>query len=182
MTLPPSDSVEELPLADLRRLVLALIEEVKLVRAENRELKDEIARLKGLPPRPRFKSKASGMEKATSEPSGDKGRSQRRRGSKRDKLTVTAEVKLKALAPVGSRFLGYEDILVQDLRIEVETVRYRRERWAGPCGERIVAALPSGILGGYGPELRRFIVAGHFQGQMTSERRTALLNGMGVAI
>jgi hypothetical protein len=68
MTLPPSDSVEELPLADLRRLVLALIEEVKLVRAENRELKDEIARLKGLPPRPRFKSKASGMEKATSEP------------------------------------------------------------------------------------------------------------------
>ncbi len=182
MTLPPSDSVEELPLADLRRLVLALIEEVKLVRAENRELKDEIARLKGLPPRPRFKSKASGMEKATSEPSGDKGRSQRRRGSKRDKLTVTAEVKLKALAPVGSRFLGYEDILVQDLRIEVETVRYRRERWAGPCGERIVAALPSGILGGYGPELRRFIVAGHFQGQMTSERLTALLTGMGVAI
>jgi len=71
---------------------------------------------------------------------------------------------------------------VRDLRITVETIRYRRERWAGPAGERIVAPLPPGILGGYGPELRRFIAAGHFQGQMTTERLTALLTGMGMAI
>jgi hypothetical protein len=182
MTLPASDSVEDLPLADLRRLVVALIEEVTLLRAENRELKDEIARLKGLPPRPQFKGRPSGMEKATSASSHGKGRSKRRRGAKRDKLEITAEVVVKASPPVGSRFLGYEDILVQDLRLAVETVRYRRERWAGPCGERIVAALPSGIVGGYGPELRRFIAAGHFQGQMSSARLTALLTGMGMAI
>jgi hypothetical protein len=181
MTPPPTES-EDLPLAELRRLVLALMEEVGRLSSENRELKDEIARLKGLPPRPKFRGKPSGMEKATSDiPGGGKG-SKRRRGSKREKLTVTAEVVLKALPPPGSRFLGYEDILVQDLRIAVETVRYRRERWAGPAGERIVAALPGGILGGYGPELRRFIAAGHFQGQMTSERLTALLTGMGLAI
>jgi hypothetical protein len=52
----------------------------------------------------------------------------------------------------------------------------------GPGGERIVAPLPSGIVGGYGPELRRFIATGHFQGQMTTERLTALLTGMGMAI
>ena len=182
MTLPPTESVEDLPLADLRRLVMALIEEVTLLRAENRELKDEIARLKGLPPRPKFRGKPSGMEKATTPESGGKGSSKRRRGSKRDRLQVTAEVVLKASPPAGSRFLGYEDIFVQDLRITVETIRYRRERWVGPAGERIVAALPVGILGGYGPELRRFIAAGHFQGQMTSERLTALLTGMGMAI
>ncbi|MDX8535861.1 hypothetical protein RFM41_33265 [Mesorhizobium sp. VK25A] len=143
MTLPASYSVEDLPLADLRRLVVALIEEVTLLRAENRDLKDEIARLKGLPPRPQFKGRPSGLEKATSASSGGRGRSKRRRGAKRDKLEITAEVVVKASAPVGSRFLGYE-LLVQDLRIAVETVRYRRERWAGPCGEWIVAALPSG--------------------------------------
>jgi hypothetical protein len=182
MTLPPTESVEELPLAELRRLVVALVEEAGRLTAENRELRDEIARLKGLPPRPKFKGKPSGMEKATTPGVGGKGRSKRRRGSKRDRLKVTAEVVLKASPPAGSRFLGYEDILIQDLRIAVETVRYRRERWAGPSGERIVAALPTGILGGYGPELRRFIAAGHFQGQMTSERLTALLTGMGMAI
>src|SRR6266851_9922271 len=160
MTLPPTESVEELPLAELRRLVLALIDEVTRLGAENRDLKDEIARLKGLPPRPKFRGKPSGMEKATSASSGVKGRSKRRRCAKRDKLTVTREVVLKASPPIGSRFLGYEDILVQDLRIEAETVRYRRERWRTASGERVVAALPAGIRGGYGPELRRFIAAG----------------------
>src|ERR1700738_2324066 len=171
MTLPPTESVEDLPLAELRQLVVALIEEVGRLTAENRELKDEIARLKGLPPRPKFRGKPSGMEKATSAIRGGGKGSKRRRGSKREKMTVTAEVVLKALPPPGSRFLGYEDILVQDLRIAVETVRYRRERWAGPSGERIVAALPGGILGGYGPELRRFIAAGPFPGQLTGGGR-----------
>jgi hypothetical protein len=55
-----------LPLAELRRLVGVLIEEAARLAAENRELKDEIARLKGLPPRPKFTGKPSGMEKASS--------------------------------------------------------------------------------------------------------------------
>lgn len=154
---------------------------VALKDAEIAALKDEIARLKGLPPRPKFKAKPSGMEQATSKAKSKKGR-KRGRGSVRDKLVVTSEVKLKASRPAGSRFRGYEDVLVQDLKISVEVVRYRRERWETATGERIVAPLPQGILGGFGPEVRRFIAAGHFQGQVTSERLTALLGGMGLAI
>jgi Transposase IS66 family len=201
MTPPSSESIEELPLSELRRFVSTLASEVGrlgtlleamdaqiealeasnvTLKTEAQDLKDEVARLKGLPPRPKFKGKPSGMEKATSPGPGGQGRSKRRRGSKRDQLNVTAEVVLKASPPAGSRFLGYEDILVQDLKIQVVSVRYRKERWAGPSGERIVASLPAGILGGYGPELRRFIAAGHFQGQMTAERLTALLGGMGM--
>ena len=41
--------------------------------AEIAALKDEIARLKGLPPRPKFKVKPSGMEQATSKPAGKQG-------------------------------------------------------------------------------------------------------------
>ncbi len=195
MTSAGSDLVDDLPLADLRRVVAALAAQVGTLQeavdrltarnaaleAENVALKDEIARLKGLPPRPKFKVKPSGMEPATSKPAGKNGR-KRGRGSLRDRLAVTTEVKLKAAAPPGSRFRGYEDVLVQDLKISVEVTRYRRERWETAHGERIVAPLPAGILGGFGPELRRFIAAGHFQGQVTSERLTALLNGMGLQI
>lgn len=151
-----------------------------VLQAENVALKDEIARLKGLPPRPKFKTKPSGMEQSAKAPS--KKVSKRTRGSLRDRLSVTSQVRLKADVPPGSRFRGYEDVLVQDLRISVEVVRYRRERWETATGERIVAPLPPGIAGGFGPELRRFIAAGHFQGQVTTERLTALINGMGLQI
>jgi hypothetical protein len=195
MTPGGSGPEDDASLADLRRVVTALASQVTALQDDvNRltavvaskdveivALKDEIARLKGLPPRPKFKTKPSGMEQATSKPAGKKGR-KRGRGSLRDRLAVTSEVKLKATVPAGSRFRGYEDVLVQDLRISVEVVRYRRERWETATGERIVAALPPGIVGGFGPELRRFIAAGHFQGQVTSERLTALLNGMGLHI
>ncbi len=165
----------------LRAAEMAKDGQIGLLRTKVAEQAEEIARLKGLPPRPRFKGKPSGMEQATSKPSDEKGK--RGRGPKRDKLTVTSEVRLEAgSVPAGSRFKGYEDVLVQDLRIEVEVVRYRRERWEGPNGERIVAAMPAGVLGGFGAELRRFIAAGHFQGQVTTERLTALLTGMGVEI
>ena len=103
------------------------------------ELKDEIARLKGLPPRPKFKGKPSGMEQATSRPADKKSR-KRGRGAKVDKLQVTDEVVLKAKVPPGSRFKGYEDVLVQDLEIKVSVIRYRRERWLTPAGMRMRAA------------------------------------------
>jgi hypothetical protein len=106
----------------------------------------------------------------------------RGRGSTRERLTLTQEVVLRAEAPVGSRFKGYEDVLVQDLHLAARVMRYRRERWLTPAGETVTAARPAGIVGGFGPELRRFVLAGHIQGQVTTQRLTALLNGIGVAI
>ena len=89
---------------------------------------------------------------------------------------------VKAAPPPGSRFKGYGDILVRELRVSAEVVRLRRERWLTPAGETVLAALPAGIVGGFGPELRRFLLVAHAQGQVTTERLAALLNGIGVEI
>ena len=152
------------------------------LRAENQALRDEVARLKGLPPRP--PSRPSGMEQATQRGTADKDQTRPKlpRGIKRDVQAVTAERVLKVAVPAGSRFKGYEDILVRDLRLSAEVIRYRRERWLLPLGETVLADLPAGIVGGFGPELRRFVLALHAQGQVTTERLTALLNGIGVEI
>jgi len=61
-------------------------------------------------------------------------------------------------------------------------VRYRRERWLTPEGETIVAPLPGGIRGHFGPELRRFVLMQHHQGQVTVERLVTQLQAIGVSI
>ncbi len=200
MTARIPDSLDRLSHDDLIGVVRDLIHEVARLRSENEKLggalaklkvehqavKDELARLKRLPPRPPIKP--SGMDKATEAKGpegggGEKGgRSTQRRGSQLDKLTIGATVVVTAKAPAGSRHKGYEDIVVQDLSLKPTATRYRRERWETPDGETIVAELDPGIVGGYGPHLHRLVLALHFSGQVTCERIVALLNGMGVVI
>jgi len=97
MSEAPPDSLERPTPAELIGVVRDLVGEVTRMRAENEKLgaalaklrgehrlvKDEFARLKALPPRPRIKP--SGMDQSTDgkEPTtgGDEKRSTRRRGS-----------------------------------------------------------------------------------------------------
>jgi len=196
MSLPDAASLEGFSVAELRAVVGALVAEIgalrssteaqqatiSVLRAENQALRDEVARLKGRPPRPPLRP--SGMEQATQPGAADQDAKCPKppRGAKRDRDAVTAEIVVKVPVPAGSRFKGYEDILVRDLRLSAEVIRYRRERWLLPSGETVLADLPAGIVGGFGPELRRFVLALHAQGQVTTERLTALLNGIGVEI
>jgi hypothetical protein len=51
-------------------------------------------------------------------------------------------------------------------------------------GETVLAPLPAGIVGGFGPGLRRFLLLAHAQGQgqVTTERLVTLLAGIGLEI
>ncbi len=156
------------------------IENTRL-KVDNQLLRDEIARLKNLPPRPPFRP--SGMEKAASDKTvGSKEKPSRRRGPKDDTDSVTREEVLVASVPPGSRFKGYKDCVVRDLVLRAEVIRYRRECWVAPDGRMIIAPLPTGIHGGFGPNLRRFCLTLHSHGQVTTQRLTTLLNDIGVEI
>jgi hypothetical protein len=91
-------------------------------------VKDELARVKHLPPRPPIKP--SGMDKSTQgkeREAGDQktGRSSRRRGSQLDRLKIGATIVVKANPPAGSRNKGFEDIVVQDLMQRRQSLRVR---------------------------------------------------------
>jgi len=161
----------------LKTLLLRVLEENAVLRAEVAALREENRRLKGLKGPPALKP--SGMDRETeAQPKGGA----RRRGPKNARLAVDADRIVKADAPAGSRFKGYEDFWVQDLVIKPGVIRYRRERWLTPDGETLVAPLPPGLKGHFGPALRRFVLAQYHQGQITVERLTALLRDLGVDI
>ena len=121
------------------------------------------------------------MEQAT-EPKPPHDRPGRRgRGKVVPRVAVEVRV-LRATVPPGSRFRGYQDFLVQDLVLRTEAVRYRRERWLTPEGQLVVALLPRGVEGHFGPELRRYVLAQYHQGQTTVPRLVAQLRAVGIAI
>jgi Transposase IS66 family len=172
--------IDALSTAELKSLVLQLLDEVAELRRTVAAQRDEIARLKGGSGRPHIKP--SGMDQATEPKPPASAGERRRRGSTRTKLVVHEERTLKAAAPPGSRFKGYAGFLVQDLLIRAQVTHFRRECWQTPDGQTVTAPLPQGIDGHFGPELRRFVLAQYHQGQVTVPRLVALLQGFGILI
>ena len=167
MAKSPRD-ISGLGLEELKALLVQALKENARLKAENQELREEIARLKGLKGRPKLRP--SGMEQA-SEARAKGGRRKGRRGAKRAKLTIheTRIVKADTL-PEGARFKGYADFVVQDIIIKPHMVLYRRERWLLPSGKTMVAALPREAASHFGPELRRFVLSQYTQAQTTISR------------
>lgn len=77
---------------------------------------------------------------------------------------------------------GHEDFIVQDLIIQPSVIQFRRERWVTPEGKTILAPLPAGIVGHFGPQLRRFVLAQYHQGQVTVARLVKQLTALGIEI
>ena len=173
-------------------LVEQLLEQVEHLLEENRkqaeriqQLRDEIAVLKGQKAKPKFKP--SGMDTET-EPSGDgdgcddaddgdhggnpqpRKRAGSSKRSKTQQLTIHETLKIAPKVPIpeGTRFKGYRDFIVQDLRIQPHNTRYRLEVWQTPQGERLLGELPADLNGGhFGAQLRRYLLYQHHHCHVT---------------
>jgi hypothetical protein len=180
LDVPPPLSFSDLSRPELEALLVELFGKVAALEKIVGEQREEIARLKGLKGRPAIKP--SGMDKAT-EPVKPAEKAKRRcRGKVTPWVIIDEQVIKAAVVPEGSCFKGHEPFLVQDLVISASATRYLRERWVTPDGHTIVAPLPAGIDGHFGPELRRFVLMHYYQGQSTLPRLMALLRSVGVSI
>ncbi len=177
--MPPPSNLSDLSRPELEALLLEVFGKLAAAEETNAEQRDEIARLKGLKARPTIKP--SGMDNATEPLKPGKNAKRRFRGKVTPRVKVEDQL-VKVAVPEGSRFKGYEPFLVQDLVISATATCYQRERWVTPDGRTILAPLPEGVEGHFGPELRRFVLMQYHQGQSTLPRLAALLHSLGVSI
>ena len=172
-------SLSGLPRGELEALAERLLAENDALRQVIAGLKAEVATLKGVRGRPKLKP--SGMNERT-EPAPAESRGRGAKASKAGRLPIDEERVIAAEVPAGSRFKGYEDFLVQDLVLRPHVVRLRRERWLTPDGRTVTAPMPAGIVGHFGPELRRFVLFQYHQGQVTVPRLVAQLRAIGILV
>ena len=180
MSAPERITLPGLSRGELEALAERLLAENAALRRAIAELRAQVATLKGVKGRP--KVRPSGMDQATGPEPPEKGRGRGAKARKVGRPSIHEERVIAADVPVGSRFKGYEDFLVQDLVLRPHVVRLRRERWLTPDGRTVVAPMPAGIVGHFGPELRRFVLVQYHQGQVTVPRLVAQLQAIGIAI
>jgi len=158
--------LSDFPVEQVTPAVLVLLEICHEQAEEIHALRDEIAQLKGQKPRPRIRpSKLEGDNNKN--PGG--GRGNQDKGSKTQRLKIHKTVVIRPDGiPEGSRFKGYQDFTVQDIRIELHNTRYRLERWETPSGEPIVGQLPGDVMGHhFGAIVRTYIIYQYHHAHVT---------------
>jgi hypothetical protein len=173
MELPEIPAEERTPLVEaLLGIIRQLADRVAELEQTNQELRDEIARLKGLKPRPQISPSI-----LNTPPQAEDGtKKERRRGKpsrpKTAELTIHHEVTLHPdNLPAGSTFKCFEPYVVQGLIIQSDNTKYLRARYDLPEGGSVLAPFPPGVLpvegGHFTANLVTYILNQYHQAQVT---------------
>lgn len=167
-------------------LVLELIHAIEELRQENRQLRDEIARLKQHKGKPKIPP--SRLGKDPDEKGKEKNTNEKRPGSA--KRSKTKDLIIHDTIPIapddipaGSTLERYDEWIVQGLKIELHNVCYRLECWRAPDGTMLKGRLPDDVDGQhFDATLRSFILHQHHHGHVTQPLIWEQLRDFGVDI
>ena len=161
---------------------------VQELRAENQRLRDENNHLKGEQGKPNIKGNKTGRAPQvdhSSEQERHQGR-RRHKSSKKTEVHIDREEVLKvdrARLPTDAKYKGCEAVVVQDLQLHPNNVRFYKEKYySASRRQTYLAELPPGYEGQFGPGIKSLIVTLYF-GVGTSEPKIQeFLKNMGVEI
>lgn len=171
--------------------LLNLLEDVTAdlrdAQAENQRLRDENNRLKGERGKPAIKpntpkppptNHSSERERRKSTP--------RSKGSKNETVPIDREQVVEvapAILPPDAEFKGYEAVVVQDVVLRTDNVRFLKEKYyASSTQTTYLAALPRGYDGQFGPGIKALSLTLYFGGQMSEPKILELFGSVGVQI
>lgn len=153
------------------------------------QLRDEIARLKGEQGRPQIKPSRlekgpaqSGVGERSAGGGGKRAGSDKRHKTQELEIHETIVIAPKDI-PAGSVFKGYQEYIVQGLRLRLHNTKFRLERWRTPTGEYLLGQVPDGIRGShFDPDLKTYILEHAYQQHVTQPLLVEHLRQVGVDI
>jgi hypothetical protein len=164
--------------------VQLLLDIIRLQAEQIQKLKDEIDKLKNHPRRPDIKPSRLGKKgkKASNKNKGKRAGSIKKK--KTAELTIHKDEPVEPEnIPVGSRFTGYSDFVVQGLKFEAYNIRYRRKIYETPSGGYVSGQLPARLNGKhFDPTLIEFILYQYYQCHVTQPLLLEQLAEIGIDI
>ena len=178
---------------EAREIIILLLNMVEKFRAqirafqeETQRLRDEINRLKGEQGKPQIRPQSKPVPQNISSEKERYTPKTREHKNKQEHLEIAREEICRvdrAALPADAQFKGYEEVIVQDLRIESANVRFRKEKYYSPSeGRTILAPLPQGYDGQFGPDLRSFILSTYFASNVSEAKLHQMLTFFGISI
>ena len=175
-----------------RRAISALLNLVESVKQENQALRDEVQRLrdelnrqKGEQGKPTVKANKPKEREHSSEDERNDSPKEWNKKPKRNHIRVDREETLyvNEEMPADAQFKGYEEVVVQDIRLTTDNVRFHKEKYHSPAqGRTYLAPMPAGYEGEFGPGIRSLIPILYFASGMTEPKIQELLGHVGISI
>jgi hypothetical protein len=190
------NAAEKAVITKLLNLVETLASENGRYAEENQQLKDEINRLRGEQGKPKFKGQkpkdgdiSSEDERCRAEGKGKKGKN-----SKRDRKPKLPDIKIdrEEVCPVNQEelpddavFKGYVEVVVQEIKIITDNVKYLREVYYSPSLKKTWrGALPKEVegKGEFGPGIRTLIPLMKSECNMSEPKIRGFFENFGIRI
>jgi len=164
-TIDPSEIADE-SLRQTIEILLNLVEqlnsEVKNLTQENQRLRDENNQLKGEQGKPDIKAKQPRGESNLFREN-EKTPKKAMKGFKNKSLKIDRQQILEYpqdLLPVDAEFKGYEEVVVQDIKLTTDNVLFRKQKYYSPQREKTyLAELPDGYEGEFGPGIKALVIS-----------------------
>jgi len=171
------DAIKDENARELIRQLLNLVEKLSAdlrdAQVEKQRLRDEVNRLKGEQGKPRIKGN---IPKAPS--SNHSSEKERHKSRQRHKRSKKAEIQINreqvvevdpAVLPKDAKFKGYEDVVVQDILLQTDNIRFHKQKYySASTRKTYLAELPRGYEGQFGPGIKALALVFYY-GIGTSE-------------
>jgi hypothetical protein len=171
----------------LLNLIEKLTADLRDAQAEIQRFRDEVNRLKGEQGKPEIKGNKPKppMADHSSEKERHKPR-ERHKSSKKANIVIDREQKLvvdRSILPEDAEFKGYEDVVVQDIKITTDNVLFHKEKYYSPSTHQsYLAELPRGYSGQYGPGVQALCLVLYYGIQASEPKILEFFANVGIQI